>query len=182
MTMSVTVKPLSSSNRETVLNNPDYDQLITQHSGMLWRIAGSYEANRELRQELHQEILIAAWRALPRFRGDANIKTYLARIAHNRSISHVASQVRQPPQEPLNPDISATDDSPSANAEHQHQRDRLMAGVRQLPLPMRQVVSLTLEGFAPREISEVLGLSANIVSIRLTRAKKRLRQAMENAV
>lgn len=148
---------------------------------MLWRITGSYEADQELRRELHQEILIAIWRALPRFQGNSNVRTYLARIAHNRSISHVASQVRRPPSQPLDTEPVSSTPSPAAHTEQQLGWQRLMSSLRQLPLPMRQVISLTLEGFVPREIAEVLGLSANVVSIRLARAKKILKHALEES-
>jgi RNA polymerase sigma-70 factor (ECF subfamily) len=50
--------------------------------------------------------------------------------------------------------------------------------VRGLPLLSRQIVTLTLEGFGPGEIAAALGISANAVSIRLTRAKEDLRQRM----
>ena len=57
--------------------------------------------------------------------------------------------------------------------------ERLLAAVRRLPLPLRQVTIQTLEGFTPAEIAEVLGVNANTVSIRLTRAKAALRKEME---
>lgn len=43
----------------------------------------------------------------------------------------------------------------------------------------RQVVVLSLEGLGNREVGEVLGLTENNVAVRLTRARKLLRQAME---
>ena len=50
--------------------------------------------------------------------------------------------------------------------------------MRQLPLGLRQPAVLTLEGFTPAEIAEMLGLTANGVSIRLTRARAALRDLM----
>jgi DNA-directed RNA polymerase specialized sigma24 family protein len=49
------------------------------------------------------------------------------------------------------------------------------AAVRSLPLAYSQTAMLTLEGLTPREISDVSGISANAVAIRLTRAKTLLR-------
>ena len=49
---------------------------------------------------------------------------------------------------------------------------------RALPLSLRQPALLTLEGFAPAEIADMLGLNPNAVSIRLTRAKAALREAL----
>ena len=57
-------------------------------------------------------------------------------------------------------------------------QDRLATAVRALPLSLRQPALLTLEGFTPAEIAPMLGLNANTVSIRLTRAKVALRDAL----
>jgi len=143
---------------------------------MIWRICGAYEADRDLRRDLHQDVLLAIWRALLKFRGDANIRTYIARIAHNRAISHVGREAKRPRQgEPLDA-IPAEAPTLEDRTDASVRKDRLSAAVRQLPLDQRQPVTLTLEGFAPREIAEVLGISANAVSVRLTRAKQTLRE------
>jgi RNA polymerase sigma-70 factor (ECF subfamily) len=145
---------------------------------MLGRIASTYEADPELRRELQQEILLAVWRALPAFRGEASLRTFLARVAHNRSISHVAAQATRPRTVELQPDLVSVGATPQEDAERHDRRRRLLAAILGLPLAWRQPVSLTLEGFTPKEIGEVLGISANVVSIRLSRAKTVLKERM----
>ena len=159
---------------------PNFDTVIETYSGMIWRICGSYEADSELRRDLHQDVLVAIWRALPKFRGDAKAKTYIARIAHNRAITHVSKAVKIPPHGELGDDLPTSAPGPEADAASAIRQEKLQATVRTLPLDQRQVVTLTLEGFAPREIADVLGVSANTVSIRLTRAKAVLKKAFED--
>ena len=53
------------------------------------RIAASYARPAD-QDDLRQEISIAIWNALDRFRGDCSERTFLFRIAHNRGLSHVA--------------------------------------------------------------------------------------------
>ena len=48
-----------------------FEALLAEHGGMLRRIASAYEADRERRRELEQDILLAVWRALPKHRGEA---------------------------------------------------------------------------------------------------------------
>ncbi len=146
---------------------------------MLWRTAASYELHPDLRQELYQEILLAVWKAIPRFREDANLRTYLARVAHNRGVTHVNRQVKQPPGVPLNPALASTSPTPEQEVEVQERRSLLLASIQRMSLISRQVVTLTLEGFTPREIADVLGVSANVVSIRLSRAKQTLRETIK---
>lgn len=154
----------------------DFDAVLKAYSGMIWRICGSYEADADKRKDLHQEALVAIWRALPKFRGDAQAKTYIARIAHNRAISHVSKEVNRPAFGELRDDFPETGPGPEELAATSLKQEKLFAAVRTLPLDQRQVATLTLEGFAPREIADVLGLNANIVSIRLTRAKAALKE------
>lgn len=160
----------------------DFEALIAEHGSMLSRIAGAYEADREVRRELEQEIALAVWRALPRYRGEAPIKAFLARVAHNRAVTHVAREAARPRRSPLDEAMPSGDPSPHDQIEAIDLRERLETAVRALPLSLRQPASLTLEGFAPAEIAQMLGLTANVVSIRLTRARAELRAQMNPEV
>ncbi len=156
-----------------------FRELVDTHGGMLWRIVVSYELDPELRRDLYQEVLVAVWRAMPKFAGDASIKTYLARIAQNRCITHVSREVSRPGRDPLSDDLVSAQPEPDATAEAHSDVGRLRRAVARLPLPLRQVTTLALEDMSPKDIAEVLGTNANAVSIKLTRAKKALRETLE---
>jgi len=158
-----------------------FEVILRDHGVMIGRIAASYEADPHKRQELQQDILAAIWRSLPAFRGESSIRTFLARIAHNRAISHVARAVAEPRMGILDEEWPSDQPSPFDEAERSDQQRRLMQAVRSLPLSAREPIVLTLEGFTPREIAAVLNLTPNIVSIRLTRAKDMLREALGTA-
>jgi len=145
---------------------------------MVTRIAATHEARPDMAEELVQEIWFAVWRALPSFRGEGSLRGFVARIAGNRAASHVARAVRLPKGGEVGDDLPAQGDDPEAAAVAQDRQARLLAAVRDLPLVSRQVVALTLECFGPGEIAAALGIGANAVSIRLTRAKNHLRQRM----
>lgn len=155
-----------------------FEALIAEHGPMLRRIAGSCEADPERRRELVQEIWLAVWRALPSYRGEAPIRAFLARVAHNRAATHVAREASAPRRAPLDEDMAATAPTPHEQVEADDLRSRLSEAVRALPLSLRQPAVLTLEGFTPAEIAASLGLTPNTVSIRLTRARAALRQLM----
>ena len=74
-----------------------FEQIVREHDSMLRRIASSYEARTHLAQELVQDIYFAIWRALPAYRGDAALRTFVARIATNRAATHVARALKVPP-------------------------------------------------------------------------------------
>jgi len=156
-----------------------YERLLGAHGPALRRVAASYEANRNLREDLFQEICLAIWKALPSFRGEASERTFLFRIGHNRGLSHCWR--RRPRVTDLEAAEAVPDPvpGPEAQADASQRRKRLQAAVRKLPLAARQVVSLSLEGLSHREISEVLGISENNVAVRLNRARAALKRSLE---
>ena len=157
---------------------PTIEQIIREHDAMFRRIASSYEADRHLAEELVQDMYFAIWQALPGFRAASSLRTFVARIATNRAITHVARAVRSPRSLELNEHLPAPGDNPESQAIAADRAARLIAAVRMLPLVYRQTTLLTLEGLTPGEISEFLGITANAVAIRLSRGKALLREQM----
>jgi RNA polymerase sigma-70 factor (ECF subfamily) len=156
----------------------NFADLLREHAGLIARIAASYEADRELARDLTQEILLAIWRALPVFRKESSQRTFIARIAHNRAISHVARRANLPAMVQISEELACPLPVPEAVVLEEHQSARLLAAVQRLPLSYRQVASLLLEDFTPAEIAQILGLSVNAVTIRSSRARALLRDLL----
>jgi RNA polymerase sigma factor (sigma-70 family) len=155
-----------------------FDQILREHQAMIKRIASIHEAQAPLLEDLMQDIYFAIWRALPSFRGDCSLRTFVARIATNRAVTHVARAVKSPASLELNEDLPAPGDNPERQAIALDRGARLTSAVRSLPLAYRQTAMLTLEGLTPQEMAEVLGITTNAVAIRMSRAKALLRQRM----
>lgn len=152
-----------------------FEQVAAEHASMIKRIAASHEANTHLAEELIQEILFALWKALPSFRGEASVRAFVARIATNRAISHVKQALRINEDGEITEQLPSCGETPELRVIALDENARLLAAVRTLALGYREVVTLTLEGFNGEEIASVLGISANAVAIRLSRAKDVLR-------
>jgi RNA polymerase sigma-70 factor (ECF subfamily) len=158
--------------------NVSFDAVVAEHGPLIRRIARSYEANRALVDELVQDIYLALWEALPRFRGDAGVRTFVVRVAHNRSITHVSKEARRPRSVELDDALPDPATTPDKAAERDEARGRLEQAVARLPLGQRLVVTLALEGFSPEEIAEVLGIGVSAASVRLHRAKAALQDSL----
>lgn len=148
---------------------------------MLVRFAASFERNRHLREDLVQEILLAVWQALPSFRGESSLKTYVLGIAHRRCASHVMRAAARPEHEALDEDWVDDQPGPETLARLGQQQERLLAAVRRLPVGQRQLVLLALEGASYEDIAGLLGISVNNVGVRLNRAKAALKEQLEEA-
>jgi len=89
----------TAGDRRASLDNPDdtpdqaleprarLQALVRVHGPAVARVAALYESNAADRQDLVQQIWLAAWRAWPDFRGECSERTFLLRIAHNRAVT-----------------------------------------------------------------------------------------------
>lgn len=156
-----------------------FTALMEAEGAALARLAASYAREPGDREDLFQDIAVAIWRALPRFRGECSERTFLFRIAHNRGIAHIAR--RRLPIIEAGEDLELRDARPdpeqSLSAEQQGRR--LLDAVLGLPVGYRQVVTLALEGMSYAEIGDVLGIAESNVGARLTRARQVLRTRLK---
>jgi len=152
-----------------------YETLLAQYLPALRRLAWSYAY--EGCDDLLQDIALAIWSALPRFRGDSSERTWVYRVAHNTAISFVTRDRRRTAREAGgDPEVEpASPFNPEYEAIEAQRRESLRAAVQELPLDDRQIVVLYLEGLSAGEIEAITGVSAGAVATRLTRARRRLR-------
>jgi RNA polymerase sigma factor (sigma-70 family) len=155
-----------------------FADVAAKHSGLITRIALSYESDPALRRDLVQDILLAIWMALGSYRGDSSLKTFVAAIAQKRSISHVTRRAREPRQEALPEHLVSAALLPDEVAVQNDLKEHLVRSIQRLPLPQREAIVLCFEGFSYGEMSEVLGISTNAAMLRCQRAKTTLKALM----
>jgi RNA polymerase sigma-70 factor (ECF subfamily) len=164
----------TAETREARLN-----RLLKAYGDAMSRICAAYERNAAERDDLWQDMAFALWRALATFRGECSEKSLVYRIARNRALTHRFR--KRLPTEPLSTATDFADERAAQDtlAERASEREQLLAAVQQLPETQRAAVVLRLEGLDDREIADVLGVSANVVAVRLTRARESLRRVMQ---
>jgi RNA polymerase sigma-70 factor (ECF subfamily) len=124
--------------------------------------------------DLFQEIMTNVWNALPSFRGEAKITTWLYRIAVNTAIVH---RRKRRPSEELGdfPDQRA---SAQQDLEQQERLQSLHCAIAQLGDQDRLIVTLLLEGLSYKEIADITGITVNYVGVKIVRIKQSLEQLM----
>lgn len=156
------------------------EQIIADYGSGLARVAASYEADRVLREDLVQEILIAIHRALPSLADPDSLAPFIFRIAHNRGVTHVARQVgARRIEQGMQPDVSLPE-TPEEKLLADERSNRVTAAVRRLPLPYRQVMTLLLEELTYAEIAEALDISLSNVGVRVNRAKAQMKAMLDD--
>jgi len=161
-------------------------QWIKNHEKLIRHLIVGFEAKPALQDELYQDITLNIWRALPKFRQDASVRTFVARIAHNVLATHVAKSVRTVKAERDIESIVDTkhekvssDATPYQALTQQQRQQCLLQAIRQLTLEQQQVTTLALEGMSYQEIAEILSITTNLVGVRLQRAKVALAKLLE---
>ena len=154
-----------------------YLTLIRDHAPALRRLCRSYCEAQPEAEDLFQEIVLALWTSLARFRGESSERTWLYRVAHNVALTFVAGRRRQVRREqPVDAGTEIACPAPDLEtrfAEEQKQ-ELLQALVRELPLDDRRLVLLYLEGVSTAEIEAITGQTRSNVTVRLTRIRQRL--------
>ena len=148
-------------------------------------------------EDLVQEVFIKAARALPEFRGEAGVATWLHRIAERTAFDHLRSRRQHeaartvPLVHPNEPDTAAgaaATIEPGVPAEAPGRLVRTEMGecvrehVARLAPDHRVVIELKdLEGLSNPEIAVRLGVTVATAKIRLHRARQALRRELEHS-
>lgn len=154
-----------------------YAELHPRIRRYLRGLVGSSEA-----EDLTQEVFIKVHQALPHFRGDCKVSTWVYRIATNAAFDRLRSpSFRGAGQVMLQIGRPAPERPPGAEQElvRKEMNECIRRYIDELPPSYRSVVLLSEEeGLTNQEIAEALGVTLETVKITLHRARARLKKAL----
>jgi RNA polymerase sigma-70 factor (ECF subfamily) len=158
---------------------PSFERLVADHGQRVTRLCYRLLGWREDVEDVVQEVFLAAFRALPEFRGESSGSTWLTRIAVNKCRSHMRKRVAllrlfTGVRTSRRPGIGQPADRGLLDDER---FERVRHAVRKLPPKYREVIVLHyLEEMSAGEIADVLGRTRNAVEVRLNRARGQLKE------
>jgi len=159
-----------------------YAALVTHHSDLAFRTAYLLTGSAMDAEEAAQDGFLAAYRALPRFRGDAPLRPWLLRIIANAARNRRRAARRRADLELRVIDQFRQDDaapSPEAAVEAAEERAALLRAVNSLDESDRRVIACRF--FLELDVAEaaaVMSCAEGTVKSRLSRALGRLRDRM----
>jgi RNA polymerase sigma factor (sigma-70 family) len=154
-----------------------FAQLVDQHQqavrGFLRRVA----ADREEADDLAQETFIAAWRRLPTWRGDGELRSWLFAIAWRKAANGRRALFRRLARDTGFADLSELERPDAAGAED---RLALAAALATLPRAERAAAALCLaEDYSHSEAALILGVPLGTLKSHVARARAKLLSALE---
>lgn len=157
-----------------------FGELVEQYRDNVYRLAYRMCGNAYDADEAAQEAFVAAWRALPNFRGDAKFSTWLYRLTTNAAIDVMRREKRhQTMGDGEMIDLADDADSPQETVERTEQQEAVQKALATLSEEYREVLLLRyMEELDYAEIAEVLQLPSGTVKSRINRAKAALKTAL----
>jgi len=154
----------------------DFTRLVAENQAMVFSLALRFLRNREVAEELAQDVFLQCYRQLDRIEDEAHACSWLRRTVCHRSIDELRKR-RFRPAIGLDqvPEPAAVDGMPDMLL-----RDRIRGLVDALPEKARMVVALRYqEDLAPAEIAEALDMPISTVKSHLHRSLTLLRGRLE---
>ena len=155
-----------------------FGELVWRHQDAVYTLALRL-VGRDLAADVAQEALLRAWRAMPRFRGDAAFSTWMYRITVNSAWT-MRKRVARHQTQPLEDDVEDRGLRPERAGELADIRAGLTRAVAALTAGQRAVLVLRdVQGWSNAEVARELGITETTAKVRLHRARRRLRVLLE---
>lgn len=149
----------------------NFDQIYNRYAPQIYRVCMGYTNDAALAQDLVQETFVKVWQNLGTFRQEAQISTWIFRIATNNCLRAMEVAKRMPPAElPFNLADPGRDDAP------EEKLALLYRCIAELEETERIIISLVLEDLPQAEIASIVGLSNGNVRVKIHRIKEKLAQ------
>ncbi len=202
--MALAVADEDLVNQVVIFRNKDaFSVLVERYKGAIFNLIYRTIGSSPEAEDLAQEVFFQVYRSLPAFRNEARFFTWLYRIALHRCRDWIRDRRRRPQSrysgEAADEGLCnvALENVEAGNAGYAHlrqpgasiedevvekeQREAVRSLVRALPDKYREVVVLRyFQDLTYVDIGEILGLPARTVETRLYRAKKMLKDKLEN--
>ena len=160
-----------------------FEALVNQHARYIYTLTNRLLSNRQEAEDLAQETFVRAWRNLHKFRGDAQFRTWLYRIATNLCYNRLPRLKQE--LAALDPDdnLALYDSAPRAEQQviRAEEQAELKDVINTLPESYRLLVILRhIQDLSYAEIAQVTDLPLGTVKTGIFRARKMLKERLES--
>ena len=158
-----------------------FERLVERYYQRIDRLAQQVVRHPMAAEDITQECFLRAYRALPRFRGEASFYSWLYRITINLCLNYLRRHALQV-STAQNSDASALPaDDPAVVLEAQERERLIRSAIDTLPAHYRVAIILRdLEGLSYQAIADILSIPLGTVKSRINFGKRLLRKTLRD--
>lgn len=145
-----------------------FKKFIEENQAIIHRICRAYSNSNEEFKDYTQEVALQLWKSHEKFQGNAQISTWVYRVALNVCLSHIRKKkINTSPL--LEHDVSYEEEG------DEEQLNALYAALKKIKEADRAIILLYLEDKSYKEMAEILGLTVSNVGVKVSRIKIELK-------
>lgn len=158
--------------------NEYFQTLVHEHGDSILRLCYLYLNDYHLAEDATQNTFFKVYRNLDKFRNEADIKTWITRIAINECKNHMRTNWFQRERSEISSDIPGQNFFDSIDT-----KASVTAAIKKLPLKYREVILLYYYSErSVKEISEILHVKEANILQRLKRGRVKLKMELKKEV
>ena len=162
-----------------------YGILVARYQQYVFTLTMRYVNNRELAEELAQDVFVKAYRYLADFKGNCKFSTWLYTIVNTTCLSHLRKKnngtVLLEEERMVAISDNSYEEKPTTRLEQKTQKQLLDGAMKYLPESEAQVLTLYYQGEqSVEEVGVIMGLTASNVKVKLYRARQKLKEVLES--
>lgn len=156
------------------MSEKDFLAHLQEHQRIIFKLVNIYARNADDKKDLQQEIILQAWKSYANFKGEAKFSTWLYRL----SLNTIFTMQRRPATVQYRDDLETLHYTTTPFVAREN-ADLLYNALKQLDDAEKAVISLHLEGYDHQEIADIIGITTNLVAVKIHRAKQKLSQILK---
>ena len=159
-----------------------FRKVISDNEHRISSICRYYSINDEDQKDMYQEVLINVWKSIDSFRGDAQLSTWIYRVAVNTAMGFANKEIRRQKifldqkdnslQNFMDVDVSTVNEKEKLFQVLENQ-------INQLSVIDKIIMTLVLESVNHKEIASVIGITEPNVRVKIHRIKNELKVALD---
>ncbi|RXR19006.1 RNA polymerase sigma factor [Flavobacterium amnicola] len=167
--------------------NTDFTSLYNQYSRLVYNVALNYLQNTEDAEEVTQDVFVKLYKALPQFKAESSLKTWIYRITINSCHDFIKQKNSKKyffvfgtkSNNTVEIENSTNFEHPGILLENKEHSEILFSVINQLAENQKTAFILSkLDGLSNPEISEIMQVSISSVESLIFRAKSNLKEKL----
>lgn len=158
--------------------NEIYISIFNEYRHKILRICFAYLDDKSFAEDIFQDVLLAIWMGLEKFRNESSYGTWIYRITVNTIFLFNKQQGKKKSERIRENIIDSSVNEMDKKIGQEKQLEKLYKAISGLEELDRILISLYLEKLKYEEIGSILGISTNHVGVKLSRIKDKIQKQL----